>query len=358
MFRRLFEGVNPDLEIGRFITEKTSFAHTPPFAGALECRREKGEPITVGILQGYVQNQGDAWCYTLDSLQRYFEGCLARRADSVYLPLPKDHVLDLVEKEIPPLAHEMIGIYVTSAELLGQRTAELHVALASDASDPAFAPETFSSFYRRSVYQSLRTLAKQAFTLLQKRVKLLPNGLQADAKKVLDLEKDIYVRLRSILDLKVTAMRTRHHGDYHLGQLLYTGKDFVITDFEGEPARALSERRMKRSPLRDVAGMLRSFDYAAVSALKSGGIRAEDLPALEPWARFWNLWVSVVFLKSYLAVASEGGFLPKSKDEMKALLDLYVLEKAIYELGYELNNRPDWIGVPIQGILEIIQPAS
>jgi maltose alpha-D-glucosyltransferase/alpha-amylase len=358
MFRRLVEGVNPDLEIGRFITEKTSFAHTPPFAGALECRREKGEPITVGILQGYVQNQGDAWSYTLDSLQRYFEGCLARRADSACPPLPKDHVLDLVEKEIPPLAYEMIGTYVTSAELLGQRTAELHVALASDASDPAFAPETFSSFYRRSVYQSLRTLAKQAFTLLQKRVKLLPNGLQADAKKVLDLEKDIYVRLRSILDLKVTAMRTRHHGDYHLGQLLYTGKNFVITDFEGEPARALSERRMKRSPLRDVAGMLRSFDYAAVSALKSGGIRAEDLPALEPWARFWNLWVSVVFLKSYLAVAHEGGFLPKSKDEMKTLLDLYVLEKAIYELGYELNNRPEWVQVPIQGILDILESAS
>jgi maltose alpha-D-glucosyltransferase/alpha-amylase len=358
IFRRLVEGVNPDLEIGRFITEKTSFAHTPPFAGALECQREKGEPISVGILQGYVQNQGDAWSYTLDSLHRYLEGCLTRRADSAYLPLPKDHVLDLVEKEIPPLAREMIGTYVTSAEHLGQRTAELHVALASDASDPAFAPEPFSSFYRRSVYQSLRTLAKQAFTLLQKRIKLLPNGLQADAKKVLDLEKDIYVRLRSILDLKVTAMRTRHHGDYHLGQLLYTGKNFVITDFEGEPARALSERRMKRSPLRDVAGMLRSFDYAAVSALKSGGIRAEDLPTLEPWARFWNLWVSVVFLKSYLAVAHEGGFLPKSKDEMKTLLDLYVLEKAIYELGYELNNRPDWVGVPIQGILEIIQPAS
>ncbi len=358
IFRRLVEGVNPELEIGRFITEKTSFAHTPPFAGALECRREKSEPITVGILQAYVQNQSDAWCYTLDSLQRYFEGCLAWRADSACLPLPKDHVLDLVEKEIPPPAREMIGTYVTSAELLGQRTGELHLALASDTSDPAFAPETFSSFYRRSLYQSMRTLAKQAFTLLQKRLKLLPSGLQAGAKKVLDLEKDIYVRLRSILDLKVTAMRTRHHGDYHLGQLLYTGKDFVITGFEGEPARALSERRIKRSPLRDVAGMLRSFDYAAVSALKSGGIRAEDALSLEPWSRFWHLWVSVVFLKSYLAVAHEGGFLPKSKDEMKTLLDLYVLEKAIYELGYELNNRPDWVGVPIQGILEIIQPAS
>ncbi|MGH7768502.1 MAG: maltose alpha-D-glucosyltransferase, partial [Candidatus Binatia bacterium] len=356
MFRRLVEGVNPDLEIGRFITEKTGFGHAPPFAGALECQREKGEPITVGILQGFVQNQGDAWSYTLDVLQRYFEGCLARRADAAYLPMSKEHALDLVEKEIPPLAHEMIGAYIPSVELVGRRTAELHVALASDTSDPAFAPESFSSFYRRSLYQSMRTLAKQAFTLLHKRLKILPGDLQADAGKVLALEKDVYSRMRSVLDLKFTALRTRHHGDYHLGQLLYTGKDFVITDFEGEPARALSERRMKRSPLRDVAGMLRSFDYAAVSALRSGRIRAEDVSSLEPWSRFWNLWVSVVFLKSYLAVATRGAFLPKSKDEMKILLDLYVLEKAIYELGYELNNRPDWVGVPIQGILEIVQP--
>jgi maltose alpha-D-glucosyltransferase/alpha-amylase len=358
MFRRLVEGVNPDLEIGRFITERTDFGHTPPFAGALECQMEKGEPITVGILQGFVQNQGDAWSYTLDSLQRCFESCLARRADAAYLPMSKEHVLNLIEKEIPPLAHEMIGAYIPSAELVGQRTAELHVALASDTSDPAFAPESFTSFYRRSLYQSMRTLAKQAFTLLQRRRKILPSGLQADAGKVLDLEKEVYSRMRSILDLKITALRTRHHGDYHLGQLLYTGKDFVVTDFEGEPARALSERRMKRSPLRDVAGMLRSFDYAAVSALKSGRIRAEDASSLEPWSRFWNLWVSVVFLKSYLAGAAKGEFLPKSNDEMKTLLDLYVLEKAIYELSYELNNRPEWVGVPIRGILEIVQPAS
>jgi maltose alpha-D-glucosyltransferase/alpha-amylase len=358
MFRRLVEGVNPDLEIGRFITEKTGFVHAPPFAGALECLREKGEPITVGILQGFVQNQGDAWSYTLDALQRYFEGCLARRADGAHLPLPKDHIVDLVGKEIPPLAQEMIGTYLASAELVGQRTAELHVALASAAADPAFAPETFTSFYRRSLYQSMRTLAKQAFTLLQKRMKILPGDLQAGAGKVLGLEKEVYSRMRSILDLKITALRARHHGDYHLGQLLYTGKDFVITDFEGEPARALSERRMKRSPLRDVAGMLRSFDYAAVSALRSGRVRSEDAASLEPWSRFWNLWVSVVFLKSYLAAAAHGGFLPKSRDEMKTLLDLYVLEKAIYELSYELNNRPDWVGVPIQGILEIVLPAS
>ena len=153
-------------------------------------------------------------------------------------------------------------------------------------------------------------------------------------------------------------MRTRHHGDYHLGQVLYTGKDFVIIDFEGEPARPISERRIKRSPLRDVAGMLRSFHYAAVFALKSRSFRPEDVLNLEPWSRFWNLWVSVGFLKSYIDVTANAGFLPKSKEELRTLLDIYVLEKAVYELSYDLNNRPDWVHVPIQGILEIVQPTG
>jgi maltose alpha-D-glucosyltransferase/alpha-amylase len=272
--------------------------------------------------------------------------------------MSKEHVVDLVEKGILPSAQEMIGAYLASAELLGRRTAELHSALASDPDDPAFSPEPFTPFYRSSLFQSIRALTRQAFGLLRKRLEVLPNGVQADATKVLDLEKEVYRRFRSILDLKITGMRTRHHGDYHLGQVLYTGKDFVITDFEGEPARAISERRLKRSPLRDVAGMLRSFNYAALFALRSGSFRPEDVTSLEPWSRFWNLWVSVGFLKSYLDVTANGGLLPKSKEELKTLLDVHILEKAVYELSYELNNRPDWVDVPIRGILEIVQPAG
>ena len=358
IFRRLQDGINPDLEIGRFITEKTSFGQIPPLAGALEYQREKNQPITVGILQGLVPNQGDAWRYTLDSLGRYFEDCLTRQTDATSLPMSEEHVVELVEEGIPPIAQEAIGTYLASAQLLGQRTGELHVALASDPDDPAFSQEPFTAFYRRSLFQSMRTLAKQAFSLLEKNCKALPNAVQADAKRVLDLEKEVYNCFRAILDIKITAMRTRHHGDYHLGQVLYTGKDFVIIDFEGEPARPISERRIKRSPLRDVAGMLRSFHYAAVFALKSRSFRPEDVLNLEPWSRFWNLWVSVGFLKSYIDVTANAGFLPKSKEELRTLLDIYVLEKAVYELSYDLNNRPDWVHVPIQGILEIVQPTG
>jgi maltose alpha-D-glucosyltransferase/alpha-amylase len=150
-------------------------------------------------------------------------------------------------------------------------------------------------------------------------------------------------------------MRIRIHGDYHLGQVLYTGKDFVIIDFEGEPARSLTERRLKRSPLRDVAGMLRSFHYAAHHAIFARLSRPEDLPAMEQWAAFWQLWVSTGFLQSYLEVAGQGGFLPWEEEQFQVLLDAFCLEKAMYELGYELNNRPEWVKLPIQGILQLVQ---
>jgi maltose alpha-D-glucosyltransferase/alpha-amylase len=359
MFRRVQEGVNPDLEIGRFLTEDTSFSHIPPLAGAFEYRRIKGEPITLGVLQGLVPNQGDAWRFTLDSLERYFAQVLTRQQGELESLTPADsQLLDLLETEIPPLAQEAIGSYLESARLLGQRTGELHVALASVAKNPAFSPEPFTAFNRRSLYQSMRTVADQALTLLGNRLRNLPQEVRVDAEKVLSLEKDIFKRLQLIADKKITGMRIRCHGDYHLGQVLFTGKDFVIIDFEGEPARPISQRRLKGSPLRDVAGMLRSFHYATVSRLRGEGLRPEDISNVEPWARLWHEWVSVTFLKAYLEATGQAGFLPRSKDELKILLDVHLLEKAAYELAYELNNRPDWVNVPLQGILELMQPSG
>jgi maltose alpha-D-glucosyltransferase/alpha-amylase len=175
---------------------------------------------------------------------------------------------------------------------------------------------------------------------------------------VIDEEKQLLERFRAIAAGKLDGARIRCHGDYHLGQVLYTGKDFAIIDFEGEPVRPLSERRLKRSPLRDVSGMLRSFHYALCSALlgeSSGGmVRQDDLVALEPWAAFWQHWVSVVFLKAYLDTARGASFLPTDRDELQVLLDAHLLEKAVYELGYELNNRPDWLRIPLQGIFQVL----
>jgi len=256
------------------------------------------------------------------------------------------------------LATDLIGPYLESARLLGERTADLHVVLASASDDPNFVPEPISPFYQRSLQQSMRRLTRQVFQLLRNRLLDVPQALQDKARQLLGLEGKILRRFQSIVGQKSTATRIRCHGDYHLGQVLCTGKDFVIIDFEGEPARPLSERRIKRCALRDVAGMLRSFHYAAYSALlnqeASGTVRPEDIAALEPWARFWYVWVSVVFLKAYLAGATQVPFLPREREELQVMLDALVLEKAIYELGYELNNRPDWVRIPLQGILDLV----
>jgi maltose alpha-D-glucosyltransferase/alpha-amylase len=354
LFRRVTEGLNPDLEIGRFLTETAAFIHTPPLAGAFEMRKGRSEPATLAILQGLVANEGDAWRYTLDSLGHYFEEILSRQPDPRQALLPSQPLVELMERETPVSAQELMGSYLSSAHLLGQRTGELHMALASDPKSPAFAPEPFTALYRRSLYQSMRTLADRSLTLLGKRLKGLPEGIRDDADHVLKLESAILDRFHQVLETRITALRIRCHGDYHLGQVLFTGKDFVIIDFEGEPARPITERRLKRSPLRDVAGMLRSFSYASASKLKTDGVRPEDAQQLRPWARFWNLWVSATYLGGYFAATHQAAFLPKSREELRIMLDVYLLEKATYELSYELNNRPDWVSVPIEGILDLL----
>jgi maltose alpha-D-glucosyltransferase/alpha-amylase len=192
--------------------------------------------------------------------------------------------------------------------------------------------------------------------LLQKNLKKLPDEGRELAGRVLDAEPAILDVFKAILGTRITATKIRFHGDLHLGQVLRTGKDFVIIDFEGEPARSLSERRLKRSPVRDVAGMIRSFHYAAHSALRVyGSIRPEDVDRLGGWAEAWYAAASGVFLNSYLFTVEEADFLPKERKEFEVLLRCFLLEKAVYELGYELNNRPDWIGIPVRGIEQLLK---
>jgi len=310
-------------------------------------------------LQEFVPDIRDAWSYTLDSLRDYFEQVLVKQIDINQVELPSNALVSDLSVGIPDLAKEIIGSYLASSELLGQRTAELHLALASDSENPDFAPEGFTSFYQRSIYQYMRNLAGRSLLLLKKRLSQLPEETQHLAQTVLNRQEQLMDRFGSILNLKITGQRTRNHGDYHLGQVLYTGKDFIIIDFEGEPARPMSERRMKRSPLRDVAGMLQSFNYAVNQALRNevdtGMIRPESLPTMEQWAQFWYGWVASAFLNSYLLTTTDATFLPKSSQELQVLLDAYLLEKAVYELGYELNNRPDWAEIPLQRILQLLE---
>jgi maltose alpha-D-glucosyltransferase/alpha-amylase len=353
VFRRLEEGVNPELEVGRFLTEKTNFAQIAPLAGSLEYRRDSGEPVSLAVLQGYVPNQGDAWQYTTNTLSHFFQGPELLTSEP---PAVARSLVQAAAGELPETAAKTIGAYLESARLLGRRTAELHTALASDPSDPAFAPERITPQDQRSIYQSLSGLSMRSTELLRSQLNKLPQDARDQAKQVLELEPRIASILKAFLSRRLTSTRIRVHGDYHLGQVLYTGHDFVIIDFEGEPTRTLYERRLKRLALRDVAGMLRSFDYASQAALRSDQIAPAALPALRNWGRFWVQCVSAAFLKSYLTTAGSASFVPHAADDLDLQLNTMLLEKALYELRYELNMRPEWVLIPLRGILEVVTP--
>jgi maltose alpha-D-glucosyltransferase/alpha-amylase len=326
----------------------------PPLAGYIEYRPRQGGAMTLAVLEGFVPHEGDAWRHTLDSLGRYYEHVLTRSEGSTDLPLPRRPLPDLAAEELPPLALELLGPYLESARLLGQRTAEFHQALASEATYPDFAPEPFSALYQRSLYQSVRSQLLRALDLLRKRQAVLPDAVREPARLVLQREPELLRQAERIRQSKLTALRVRNHGDYHLGHVLYTGKDFVIADLEGNPQRPLSDRRRKRSALRDVASMLRSFHYATLAASTRGGVRPADVPVLEPWRRFWHLWVSVAFLKAYLDVIGREAFMPRDRGELHTLLTFYLLKRTAQELRDDLLHRPDRVQVPLEGLLQLL----
>jgi maltose alpha-D-glucosyltransferase/alpha-amylase len=224
--------------------------------------------------------------------------------------------------------------------------------------DPRFAPEAFNTMGQRSVFQNMRASLRRAWEVLGKKLPQLPASFREEAAEVYRAEKQILALQQRILDRISGVSKIRIHGDYHLGQVLFTGKDFVILDFEGEPSRPLSERKLKRSALRDVAGMMRSFQYAAYSALWQQSTRPEDVWFLEPWADTWYRHISRIFLRSYLKTSDGAVFIPKQEGDLQVLLEAYLLDKAVYEVAYELNNRPDWVVIPLRGIRHILQTAG
>lgn len=349
LYRRAEKGLNPDLEITRFLTEKTTFQNVPPFAGTIEYNRPGEDSITLALLQGYVPNQGDGWQFTKNILEHFQEQILAHHTE---LPLLRQE-----DREMPQDGLALVGsFYLEMIALLGKRTAEMHLALASNLRDQAWRPEEFSTLYQRSVYQSMRSLTRRSLQQLEQQKKNLSGEASILAEQLLSAEPAILERLERILEQKMSAMKIRIHGDYHLGQVLFTGKDFVIIDFEGEPARPLGERRLKRSALRDVAGMLRSFDYAAQTLLQRIELnREEDFALLEGWLNAWYGSVSGTFLEAYRERLGDSNLLPRDPGQFNLLLDSFMLEKAVYELGYELNNRPDWASIPMKGILAILE---
>lgn len=319
-FRRLQPGVNPDYEVGRFLTERAGFDRTPRVAGLLEYVRPGVEPCALGILQEVIPSQLDGWDHALGELRSYLGG-------------------------------GAVGDYLRAAVTLGRRTAQMHLALASDPRDPAFAPEPQTAADGDALRDDELRQGRTALALLGQVLDRLPADVTPAARRLLAEGPAALGRIAAAPAAAPTAAKTRVHGDYHLGQVLWTGGDYVILDFEGEPTRTPAERRAKSSPVRDVAGMLRSYHYAAYAGLFA---RPADFARLEPRARAWQQQVSAAFLGEYRATAGRASFLPSEPEEFTALLDAFILGKAFFELTYELNNRPDWVRIPLQGVLELI----
>lgn len=359
LYRKLGAGENPEVETIRFLTEKNRFSHAPRFAGAIEYRPPDAEPIIISLLEEYVPNEGTFWKNSSDTLSQYFERVLSKKAE-IQIPQTPPFPSDIELSNIPSLFMELVGgFYLEMISLLGKWTGELHLALSSDSEDPGFAPEPFSALYQRSVYQSMRNQVRRVMQSLDKNMQKLPEKIQKEAAEIRASEKEILSSLKKIFQRMVTAMKIRIHDDYNLSEVLYTGKDLVIIDFEGNPKRPMSERRLKRSPLRDVASMIQSFRHVAYSTLlQHASLRPENISTLEPWIELWYHYVSGVFLRYYLNTVGKAPFVTKDKEELGKLLQAFILEREIYQLGCELNNRLNGIIIPIRGIKHILKSLS
>jgi maltose alpha-D-glucosyltransferase/alpha-amylase len=363
LFRRLQPGENPDVEIGRFLTEVASFPRIAPFLGEIAVTSVSGEKTTVAMLQGLVANQGDGWQWFLEQIAGFF----ASVAD---LPAPPEAPGPSFLNDRKPLreALEHASPSLEAAALLGRRTAEMHLALAIPTSDPAFAAEPFTAEDLDRDAHRINAQIASTLEALKIKISTLKDQVADDAALLLSRRIQLFARASSIAAQTAGGQRIRIHGDFHLGQTLRTGNafqepgtdsgDFVLLDFEGEPARPLAERREKQSPLKDVAGMIRSLSYAAYSGLDQFHAanpefargRSEKVTA---WAVLWQNSTSSQFLRAYReAIAANPALLP-SAPQCQALLGAYLLEKALYELLYELNNRPTWLRIPLAGILAL-----
>jgi maltose alpha-D-glucosyltransferase / alpha-amylase len=347
LLRKIEPGLHPEREAGQFLAQ-TDFAHSAPLAGWVEYRTGNDEPATIALLHGYVQDGVEGWKYTTDHLGIFYERALARGRT------------ETAEGESQAeIVAELIGSFLVFVRLLGERTAGMHRALASKPDDPVFAPERFTDFYRHGLYHGMLSRLGRSMELLRSRVPQLPEDIRRETEAVAAREADIRAVFQFLRDNRLGAARIRIHGNYHLREVLYTGKDFAIIDFEGDPGRPVSERRIKRSPLQDVACMLDSFYHASQSVLfgEAPGVipTPESLPALRTWAGLWYRAVSAAFLSSYASVAEAAALLPRQPDHVRAMLRVFLLDKALHKLSHELSRAPERAHVPAHAILELLE---
>jgi maltose alpha-D-glucosyltransferase/alpha-amylase len=342
LIRKPEVGPHPEAEIGRFLTEASPFANTPPLFGTVELETADRQRVTVGVLQGLIGNQGDGWKVTLDYLDRFFADYRAMAPEDLTRETASDRHAD----------------YVELARRLGARTAELHRAFAHDVDDPAFDPEPVSRRRRELWIKAARSQAREAIRALRRALAQLDPDTRAIAEPLIVRRHALLDRLNGVLPEPVEAAKTRVHGDYHLGQVLVAKNDFYILDFEGEPMRPLADRRAKHSPLRDVAGMLRSFDYAAAAALRAANDKyGTEATSFRPGADEWREAASSAFVAAYVETAQGVASVPQESEPFGRMLDFFLLEKVCYEIVYETRHRPDWVAIPVGGLAALMNGA-
>ncbi len=363
ILRSVEAGPNPGVEFGQLLTEKLPrpFPHAAPFAGSLEYLANTGESTVVSVLHGFVPNEGDGWHATRKLVSDFLNE--AQRAElsqpELQASAPTNiYSLDFALARPPDIALEHLGPVLVLAQLMGTRVAELHAILAAQGSDPAFAPEPFNDFYRQGLYHGFIGTTERRLEFLRQRYAEISPDVRPLAAKVLEGQEAIIAKFRALFEQRIPSERTRFVGRLHLGHILLKEDDIVMFDFEGDPNVPLSGRRIKRCPLRDVASMLVSFGYAAQATVRqiASGEPDEALARHEfriP-GRFWYSHVSAAFIRGYWNAAGNVRYMPPSRDQQQVLLETYLLERALLDIRSDMQDKPEFTGMPLRLILHLL----
>jgi maltose alpha-D-glucosyltransferase/alpha-amylase len=356
VYRQVETGIHPDVEMTAFFTTRAPLSVVPTMAGKVEWTTGK-EQLTLAMAQDLVEFHGNGTTYMLDRLNNFNDKVLARTADQLP-PFDITGTLSnpLSYESMPESLQEILGVPLAEgARQIGEAWASIHKALATVVDGAAFTPENFSLHYQRSLYAGLQSLVRSAFDNLSRKLNTLPADIQPQARDLMGKKEEVLDFFKKIYSKKLDIIKTRIHGYSSLEQVLFTGRDVSVPYLGGDPSRSFSERRLKRSPFRDVAAMVRSFYYVAQQALRSDRIKADDLPVLTRWYQWWTHYAAMLFMQAYLDTAGEAPFIPQDKEDLTTLLHIYLLEIAVHDLNEELDNRPDWVAVPLHLVLAILQ---
>jgi maltose alpha-D-glucosyltransferase/alpha-amylase len=359
LLRNVEPGPHPSIEMGRYLSEQRAFPHVAPYAGAMQYDPQAGEPFAIGVIHGFVQNKGDAWQRTYEHLIQFMKNVRGAEYPSSEKSAPANiFELRFAFAEPPKIAQDLLGSELSFFETVGKRIAEMHLLLAEDSTDPAFAPEPFNDFYRQSLFHGFVGLTTRRLEFLRQRFAEMRPDVKLMATKVLEFENAILTQFRQVFERRIHSLRTRFHGRLHLKHVLVKDDDVVLFDFSGDPYQHQSERRIKRCPLRDVSSILMSVGYVLqtvvrqLSAAERESVRVPSSQRL--WAQFWYTHISAALLRGYWKAAQAAPFLPQSESDQQILLYTYLLERALLDVRPDIEDKPEFAGMPLRVILYLL----